>query len=136
MGATFRLKVVTPNGAAYDEEVSSLTANTTAGEITVLSEHCLLLSALEAGRMIAVTKNDQKQIFALDTGFLEAGPNHVNIISENCAQAADLDADKLNGEVKEIQAKIDAADPAAPERSTLEARRAWIDACLSVVAGK
>ena len=135
MGATFQLKVVTPTGAAYEDEVMSLTANTDAGEITVLSEHCLLLSALDAGRMIAITKNAEKKIFALDTGFLEAGPDHVNIISENCAPASELDIEKLGEESKQLQSELDEMDAASPEATALEARLAWVEACLAVAEG-
>jgi len=132
MGAAFHLKVVTPNGAAYEAEVTSLTANTEAGEITVLSEHCLLLSAVAAGRMVATTADNEKQRFALDTGFLEAAPDHVNIISENYAAAADLDADKLREEAAAIEARLKETDPAAPEAAPLRSQRDWIAACLRV----
>ena len=132
MAAGFHLKVVTPSGAAYDKPVMSVTATTEAGEITVLPEHCLLLSALEAGRLVAVGLDGTREQFVLNTGFLEAGPDHVNIISENCLAAGDIDPEKLAKEAEEIRKKLDDEPDGSPIAATLKAQLAWVDACLVV----
>jgi F-type H+-transporting ATPase subunit epsilon len=132
MADTFQLKVVTPTGAAYDKAVTSLSAVTQVGEITILPEHCLLLSSLEAGRMIATTPDHDEEIFALDTGFLEAAPDHVNIISEHCVSAGDIDREALSKEAEAVQQQLDSTEQ-APAAEALRAQLNWINACLNLV---
>jgi F-type H+-transporting ATPase subunit epsilon len=125
MADTFQLKVVTPDGAVLDKPVASLSATTEAGEITILPEHCLLLSALYPGPMVARIANEDDTVLVLDTGFLEAAPDHVNIISEHCVEAADIDVAAIAQEIAALSAALEEADPEAPTAETLRAQLAW-----------
>ncbi len=80
MAETFHLKVVTPRGAALEEEITSLTITTDDGEITALPGHCLLLSSLTAGRMIVFRGAHDPLSYVAASGYLEIGPDHAHVI--------------------------------------------------------
>ena len=128
MGSEFQLKVVTPDGAVMDKPVRSLSVTTGAGEITILPEHRLLLSSLEPGPMTAES-SDESDAFVLDTGFLEVGPNHANIIADRCVKVADLDREQIDAEIKRLETKLEDADPDDPVTAAAQARLSFALAC-------
>ncbi len=129
MADTFQLKVVTPDGAVLDKKVASVSATTEAGEITVLPEHRLLLSSLLPGPMTVRFKDADDERFVLDSGFLEAGPDHVNIICDHCAKIGELDRGEIDSDLAALKKQLDDADPDGPTADTLNARLAWKTAC-------
>ncbi len=78
----------------------------------MLPGHALLLTAIAAGRMIVKTE-EADQTYALDTGFLEAVPGHIHVITDHCQAAGDVDADSVKEEIAEIEKQFD-TDELAP----------------------
>lgn len=135
MSDTFHLNVVTPSGAALEQEVASFTVSSKQGEITVLPGHCLLLSALEAGRMVAFSKEGEAETYAVAGGYLEAGPDHANVICDRCKAAKDIDASALAPKIAEVEKKLADLNPDSPEASVTAQELKWLEACLAA-AGK
>ncbi len=131
MGKTLNLKVVTPNGPVVEKDVESFTARSTEGEFCVLPGHALLLTSIAAGRMI-VKADEKDQTYALDTGFLEAGPEHIHVITDHCQAAGDVDTDSVKEEIAEIEKQLedDGLDSAAQEE--LKRKLGWAEARLGV----
>ena len=129
MAETLHLKVVTPKGCVLDTPVESCTATATQGEICVLPGHCLLLTSLAAGRMI-VKLEEGKETFAVDQGFLEAAPNRVNVITDHCISADDIDVDHTLIEISELEKELENKDTASPEVQPTIRRLDWARARL------
>lgn len=135
MAETFQLKVVTPSGAALEKQVTAFTISSKQGEITVLPGHCLILSALEAGRMVVIAENGPPELFAVAGGYLEAGPDHASVICDRCTAAEKIDAAALPSKIADLEKKIADLDPDAPEVAVDTEELRWLEACLAV-AGK
>lgn len=115
MAQSIQLKVVTPNGSLLDEEVRSFTASSDMGEFCVLPEHRPILAALAAGRMLVEQLDGSTRLFALGSGFIEGGMDHVSVITENCIPAEKLDKAALAKEVADLEKELADLDRGAPE---------------------
>ena len=135
MADSFHLHVVTPDGAALETEVLSLTIASKHGEITVLPGHCLLLAALEAGRMVAEGPDKSTETFAVAGGYLEGGPNHVNVICDRCLPKTEIDPAAIAPRIGELEQQITDLAPDAPERTVAAEELHWLRACTDVAEG-
>ena len=134
MADFFHLHVVTPKGAALETEVRSLTISSKQGEITLLPGHCLLLTAVEAGRMIVTADSGSKATYAVAGGYLEAGTDHVNVICDRCKAADSVDTEALPSQIDDLEKKLAKLPSDAPERSVTEDELKWLRACADVAA--
>jgi F-type H+-transporting ATPase subunit epsilon len=127
-----RLKVVTPKGSQFNEDVLSFTARSELGEFCILPNHRPLLSTLIPGRMIAERQDGTTGLFALNGGFLEAGTDHVNVITETCVAQEKLDKGALTAELKDLEQKLDDTEIDTLERRELESEINWTRARIEV----
>lgn len=77
------LKIHTLKGIKFEGQVTSLNAQTMAGEITVLDNHRPLISILKKGGLKIMTRgNNKPEIIMITGGFIEVGSeNVVNILA-------------------------------------------------------
>ena len=133
MADSLDLKVVTPSGSLLDEKVASFTGCSDLGEFCILPEHRPLLASLVAGRMIVELEGGEKKVYALDRGFLEAGLDHVNVITERCLAVEELDKTEIANEIKELEAELKDLDQASEEAVELLQKLDWANVRLSVL---
>jgi ATP synthase F1 epsilon subunit len=132
MADALRVKVVTPRGCAVDETAAAFTARSEVGEFCILPGHALFLTSIAAGRMIVKTKEGEPKTFALDEGFLEAGPDRVQVISDHCLAAEDVDEEAAREEIASLEDQLKSADLTPADRAALNRKRAWAEARLGV----
>ncbi len=88
------LKLVTPYGIIYQDEVEKITISTTTGEITVLQNHMPLISVLAPGEMI-IFKGDHAIPLAVSGGFFEIQKGStVAIMADTAERAEHIDIDR------------------------------------------
>jgi F-type H+-transporting ATPase subunit epsilon len=133
MAGTVHLKVVTPTGCVLDQPVKAFTARSDLGEFCILPGHCLLLTALVPGPMKVEASDKAPKSFALDRGFLEAGPDEVNVITDNCLAVEDIDADKTKLEIADLESALKDQDLETPGGKLSQRKLDWARARLSVV---
>ena len=63
----------------FSGEAKSLTAPTSAGEVTVLSNHEPLVATLKAGKLIVRTEAGE-QVFEIEDGVLEVSSNQATVL--------------------------------------------------------
>jgi F-type H+-transporting ATPase subunit epsilon len=85
-----KVELITPEGIAHSEDAISVTLPTADGEITVLTGHVPLVSALAPGSMIVRTK-DGESLFAVARGVVEVGPTSVRVLSDIADRAEGLE---------------------------------------------
>ncbi|PIR86981.1 MAG: ATP synthase F1 subunit epsilon [Candidatus Harrisonbacteria bacterium CG10_big_fil_rev_8_21_14_0_10_49_15] len=68
--STLDLKIVTPDGVQFSQEVESATIPTSSGQITVLPKHSPLVSELKQGKLLVRTGNKVDE-FDITSGVLE-----------------------------------------------------------------
>ena len=84
-----QLKITTPEGIVYKQEVDSVTIPTQTGEITVLPNHIPLVSVLQPGEIIA-RKNGKEEYLSVSTGFIEVNKNNVTLLADTAETVESL----------------------------------------------
>ncbi|GAB4027268.1 MAG: F0F1 ATP synthase subunit epsilon [Candidatus Microgenomates bacterium] len=107
--STLKLDIVTQEKRLLTVEVSSVTAQTTEGEITILPNHVPLLTRLTEGLLRYKDKNGVEETVVIFGGFLEIDSlGNLNILADSAVRAGDLDEAKIKA--AEAEAKATLAD--------------------------
>jgi F-type H+-transporting ATPase subunit epsilon len=142
------LEIVTPQGRPLTESVDEVTAPSVDGEFGVLPGHLPLLAALRTG-IVSYRKGSEIHRCAIGSGFAEAGPDKLVILTSEYAERAQIDPVVVRKELAEIEEKLaklesvpivaagakegeTAAVEARLERDRLVARENWLAAELEL----
>jgi F-type H+-transporting ATPase subunit epsilon len=142
MVGPIRLEIVTPRGRALTTNIDEVTAPSVQGEFGVLPGHVPLLAALRTG-IVAYRQGAETKRCAVGSGFAEAGPDKLVILTTEFAEREKIDPVLVRRELAEVQqqltkiegvpiaaADIRGADPAAvgarAQREALIARENWL----------
>jgi F-type H+-transporting ATPase subunit epsilon len=132
MAEDLKVKVVTPQGSLLDEKASAFTARSDLGEFCILPNHRPIMTALAVGCMVIEFQQGTKAEYALDRGFLEAGEDHVNVVTEQCIPKEKLDGVALSKERAELEQKLAQMDLGAPEAQDLIRALKWAEMRLEI----
>jgi F-type H+-transporting ATPase subunit epsilon len=136
MSSDFRLKVVTPAGGVFDDDVAAVTSRSEVGEFCMLPEHCRLLTALEPGRLVIVRRDGAVETFVTDEGFLEGGADHASVIVQRCVAVGDIDEAAVKREAEEARAALAKLAEEDPERAEQTRALRWAEARLEAVSAR
>jgi|SRR5580692_9425789 F-type H+-transporting ATPase subunit epsilon len=148
MGDSIRLEIVTPRGRALAVNVDEVTAPSVEGEFGVLPGHLPLLAALRTG-IVTYRQGSETRRCAVGTGFAEAGPDKLVVLTTDFAEPEKVDPVIVRRELADVQAQltkiegipiaaagakgVDAAAVGAREqRDGLIARENWLAAQLEL----
>lgn len=108
--SSLHLKIITPQKISLEEDVSSVTAPSVEGEITILPRHENLFSLLKEG-IVKIKKTGKEDLLAIGGGYLETDGKQLHIlvsraygqneIDEKQTQKAIEDAKKILATTKE-----------------------------------
>ncbi|MBI2600019.1 ATP synthase F1 subunit epsilon [Candidatus Daviesbacteria bacterium] len=84
------LKIVTPEGQAFDDEVNAVTVPSSEGELGILPHHASLMAKLIPGEL-KIKKNGKEESLAIGGGFLQVNENTATIMTDLATYAADID---------------------------------------------
>ena len=84
------LEIVTPEKAAYDDEVDEVVCPGSEGELGITPRHAPLLTLLKAGEVRLKTADGEQSIY-VGGGALEVQPSKVTILADTAVRAKDLD---------------------------------------------
>jgi F-type H+-transporting ATPase subunit epsilon len=112
----FHFELVSPEKLLFSGEVESVVAPGADGQFTVLAHHAPVMTTLKAG---VVTINGDEKLFVRG-GFADVSARGFTILAEQAIAVKDLDATKLEQDIK--NAREDVGDA-----KTDEARRSASD---------
>ena len=104
-----RLDIVTAEKLVYSDEVSSVVAPGSAGQLGILPNHAPLLTSLKAGEL-RVLKGGEETDIALSGGFLEVLQNVVTVLADTAERAEDIDLERAEASLKRAQDKVNSSD--------------------------
>ena len=90
---TMRLEIVTAEQVIYSEDVNSVLAPGTDGELGILPNHSPLLTTLKPGG-IRVDKDGDEIYMAVSGGFMEVLGNKVTILADTAERLEDIDSER------------------------------------------
>lgn len=104
----FNLKLISPEGTKYDQEVAEVTLPTPDGQITILPNHTSLISLISAGEILL--KIDGKEdILVTEGGIVEVANNSVKILADTAEDVDSLDQMKIEEAKKEAEQMLASA---------------------------
>ena len=116
--ATIRLRVITPKTIVFEEEVLSVTAPSSEGEITVLPRHARLFSLLTEV-IITIRMKSAEETLAIGSGYLQTDGKELNVlvsraygqdkINEKVTEQAIENAKKILDKSTDVKEREDAA---------------------------
>lgn len=82
MMKTMTVRVMTPDEIIFEGKANRVRAQGWNGYFTVLPHHAPMVAALEAGEVQIEETSEKGFYIAIDSGIIEIGSNHVNILSQ------------------------------------------------------
>ena len=107
------LRVVTPQGAKLETDVSAISAPGTLGDMGILPGHQPLLTSLRIGPL-SYTANGQTGWLAINGGYMEVADDDLIVITETAETPSEIDVERAK------QALADAAKEIASIDGTRE----------------
>ena len=77
-----KLKIVSPEGVAYEGNVESVSVSGSLGQFQILNNHAPIISLLEAGEVIYKDLAGEQKVKTVKGGFVEVQQNNVNVCVE------------------------------------------------------
>ncbi len=115
------LKIITPERIVFEEDgVESVTLPGSEGELTVLSRHAPLMTALRPGAL-TFRKGGAETDVALSGGFLEVREDKVVVLADSAERSDELDAARAEEARQRAQARVAAHDNAVEVAAALAA---------------
>lgn len=94
-----RLKIVTPTGIFFDEDVISVETTTTEGRIGILANHINLIAMIKNNILTLKNKNNVEESFVLTSGYLFVTKDSIKILTNFCEL-------KKNINIKDIETEV------------------------------
>lgn len=104
-----RLDIITAEKIVYSDEVSSVVAPGSAGQLGILPNHAPLLTSLKPGELKVLKEGEESNI-AVSGGFLEVLQNVVTILADTAERAEDIDFERAEAAMKRAQDKVNSSD--------------------------
>lgn len=79
---TMTVRVMTPDQILFEGEAVRVRAPGSTGYFTILPHHAPMVASLDAKEVQIEEMNEKKLYIAIDSGIVEVGHNHVNILSQ------------------------------------------------------
>ncbi len=122
MPDNMQVELVAADRVVWSGEATMVIARTTDGEVGVLRDHAPLLSVLVPGVVEVVTVENERQVAAVDGGFLSVANNHVSILAEHAELSSEIDLDTARQELERARSAGEDDEDAGDMVARAEAR--------------
>ena len=126
MAKSFKVVIVTPDKIAYEGSAISAILPGAEGYLGVWADHAALVSAVVPG-LVTLKLDDagSEKHFAVGAGFVEISDNVVNLMTETCEAAGDIDAERAKLALDRARERLTGMDATLDrERARLAKARA------------
>lgn len=115
MAEAMKVDVVSANRLVWEGEAVNVIARTTEGDIGILPGHESLLAALVPCAATVVTSDGDREVFAVDGGFLSVAGNQVSILAQYVTRSQEISAEAARNEISALEKVIDTGDASIDE---------------------
>lgn len=88
-----KLKIVTPEGPVFEDEVAQATIATTDGQITILPNHRSYIASLKPGELM-FRKDGKARYLYVSGGFVEFNANELAVLADAAERVDEIDIEK------------------------------------------
>jgi F-type H+-transporting ATPase subunit epsilon len=120
---SLKVNIVTPEKVAWEAEAVSVTLPGSEGYLGVWANHAPLVTGLVPG-VITIKLSDAgpTKLMACSGGFLEISDNTVNIMTDSCEEAGQIDADRAKAALERAKQRLRSNDAEIDKERALLAR--------------
>lgn len=111
--ATYPIRLVTPEGMAFEGDVQMAIATSAAGELGIMARHTPLVADLKMGRVSIQLPSSEWRHFATSEGFLQVHDSTAMVLVEEAVDANAIDlreADELINDANNQIATLDSGE--------------------------
>jgi len=109
--SSFRLQIVTPEGALFDGDAEAVLVRTTEGYISIRAGHADYVAALDVGH-ITVTQNGKAREAACGGGFLSVEKGVCRLVATTFEYSETIDKERAENAKKRAEQKLSDAKTA------------------------
>lgn len=110
MADVLRVEVVSAQGITWEGEALSLIARTTEGDLGVLPGHEPFLAALVPCAAEVLTVDGNREVLAIDGGFVSVADNRVSLLSQFAKVAREIDLRAAEHELAAAEKRLNAGE--------------------------
>lgn len=134
MATQFKFELVSPEEKLVSEPAFQVTIPGEEGDVGVRAGHMSLVISIRPGVVtIQRQENGAVERVFIAGGFADIGQDHVTVLAEEAFPVANLSADKLQQEMRDLEDELKIAKDDA-ETARLESRRALVASMLASMA--
>lgn len=116
---TFNLKVISPDGIKFNQEVVSFETTTVRGRIGIYANHVNLVASLKPNVFKIRLKNNKIEEYIINSGYLFFENNSAKIIANFFDDVNNVSAAKINENINELKQKLAKIDENHPSYKML-----------------
>ncbi len=117
----FQLKIVTPDGIAFDGMAESVSVRSTSGDLGILAGHTNLVAPLGMGRA-TIVMDGKRRYAACIGGMVSVISGKVTLVPTTFEWAEDIDAARAEKSYQRAQATLGSKDASRMDLALAEAR--------------
>ena len=98
-----KAQIVTPLGKVFDGEIKEAYFPGIEGEFGVLENHAPLVTSLQPGIITLIKPDGNKEIIAIDKGYVEVTPHKVNVLISTAVPITGPDESEIAKKLEEAK---------------------------------
>ena len=116
----FRVEVLTPDGAVFDDEVEMVSTFTTVGSIGIRAHHQPLLAMLDPTELRLYKSESEVVRYAQGEGFLQMTGEHALVLVDEVFEVGELNASDLQDRLRRAEEEASKAEDGSEEKRAAE----------------
>ncbi len=126
------VRILTPEGAVYDDQVAMLVAPSVLGEVGILPRHTPFIAFLRTGETKVKTLEDEEIAFATGEGYLSVEEDRVLVLVEQAERADQIDRDRAQRTKEDAERQVKEAGDDEERKAEQEKRLRRVEVRLEL----
>ncbi len=132
MAEPMQVEVVSADRVVWSGRSSNIVAKTVDGDIGILPGHAPVLAVLEPSGVVIFSEDGNREVIAVDGGFISVSQGRVSILSEYARMADEISVSEAERELAEAERNLDTGDGDDEDRKHVLRARAQLHAAQRV----
>jgi len=120
--STMKLEIVTAERQVFSGDVTTVIAEGTEGQMTVLPKHAPLITMLAPGELV-IRKDGDEQYMVISGGFMEVMPEKVIVLADACERSDEIDLERAAAAKQRAEERLKSLTPDIDQSRAQAARR-------------
>jgi F-type H+-transporting ATPase subunit epsilon len=135
-GGGLTVRVLTPVGAVFEGSAMMVFAQSSAGEVGLLSRHEPLVCTLDVGRTRVQTADGEQAVFATSEGFLTIQRDEVLVLVQQAIPIDQIDVARAQADLRAAEEALESAGEDTLARANAEGEKRRAENLLKVFEGR